>query len=119
LPPEDRSGDHAAARNPEAPATSRHSIATTGGSSAQYYDLRLAATPPPAIAAIMRPMRVLYMGPKREHLRGLRPGARRRFNGALQAIEIDWQSWLQFCGFRAPAGLNFFAPAGRFHCYIQ
>jgi hypothetical protein len=55
IAPEDRSDDHAVARNqvarnPEAPATGRHSIATTGGSSAQYYDPRLAATPPPAIA---------------------------------------------------------------------
>jgi hypothetical protein len=65
IAPEDRSDDHAVARNqvarnqvarnpvarnPEAPATGRRSIATTGGSSAQYYDPRLAATPPPAIA---------------------------------------------------------------------
>jgi hypothetical protein len=70
IAPEDRSDDHAVARNqvarnqvarnpvarnpvarnPEAPATGRRSIATTSGSSAQYYDPRLAATPPPAIA---------------------------------------------------------------------
>jgi hypothetical protein len=50
IAPEDRSDDHAVARNPEAPATGRQSIATTGGSSAQYYDPRSAATPPPAIA---------------------------------------------------------------------
>jgi hypothetical protein len=51
IAPEDRSDDHTVARNPEAPRhTGRHSIATTGGNSAQYYDPRLAATPPPAIA---------------------------------------------------------------------
>jgi hypothetical protein len=51
IAPEYRSDDHTVARTPEAPRhTGRHSIATTGGNSAQYYDPRSAATPPPAIA---------------------------------------------------------------------
>jgi hypothetical protein len=45
--------------------------------------------------------------------------ARAGFNRAFQAIEINWQSWPKSGGFRAAAGLNFFAPAGPFHCYIQ
>jgi hypothetical protein len=55
IAPEDRSDDHhdvcmTFARNPEAPTTGSPSIATAGGNSAQYYDPRLPATPPPAIA---------------------------------------------------------------------